>query len=103
MKTSSDGAARSIDELVGRLSLEGPDVAKSEYASHRQRRGMSVLRILIADDHDLMRRGIRSLLESCGWTICAEAARGPRSCRKGRPIETGYCDPRHQHARIKRN
>ncbi len=43
---------------------------------------MSVLRILIADDHDLMRRGIRSLLESCGWTICAEAARGRDAVEK---------------------
>jgi DNA-binding NarL/FixJ family response regulator len=38
---------------------------------------MSSLRILIADDHDLMRRGIRALLEShAGWTVCAEAQNG---------------------------
>ena len=41
-----------------------------------------MLRILIADDHDLVRRGIRSLLESCGWTICAEAARGREAVEK---------------------
>src|ERR1700726_1296947 len=35
------------------------------------------IRILIADDHDLMRRGLRALLESHpGWEICGEAANG---------------------------
>ncbi|HEV2206469.1 MAG TPA: response regulator transcription factor [Candidatus Acidoferrales bacterium] len=38
---------------------------------------MSNLRILIADDHDLLRRGVKSLLEShAGWTVCAEARTG---------------------------
>ena len=36
-----------------------------------------MLRILIADDHELARRGIRSLLEShSGWEVCAEAKDG---------------------------
>jgi len=36
-----------------------------------------VLRILIADDHEVARRGIRSLLESHpGWEVCAEAKDG---------------------------
>jgi DNA-binding NarL/FixJ family response regulator len=35
------------------------------------------IRILIADDHDLMRRGLRALLESHpGWEICGEASNG---------------------------
>src|ERR1700721_3364498 len=34
-------------------------------------------RILIADDHDVARKGIRSLLESHpGWEICGEAKNG---------------------------
>jgi DNA-binding NarL/FixJ family response regulator len=34
-------------------------------------------RILIADDHDLMRRGIRELLETQpGWQVCGEASNG---------------------------
>lgn len=38
---------------------------------------MSVLRILIADDHEVARKGIRSLLEShAGWEVCGEAADG---------------------------
>ncbi len=36
-----------------------------------------MLRILVADDHELARRGIRSLLESHpGWEVCAEAKDG---------------------------
>jgi DNA-binding NarL/FixJ family response regulator len=39
--------------------------------------GKSMLRILIADDHDVARRGIRSLLESHpGWQVCGEAKDG---------------------------
>ena len=38
---------------------------------------MSALRILIADDHDVARGGIRSLLEDhSGWEICGEAKDG---------------------------
>jgi DNA-binding NarL/FixJ family response regulator len=38
---------------------------------------VSLLRILIADDHDVARRGIRSLLEGHpGWEICGEAKDG---------------------------
>ena len=36
-----------------------------------------MLRILIADDHELARRGIRALLESHpGWEVCGEAKDG---------------------------
>jgi len=36
-----------------------------------------MLRILIADDHELARRGIRALLENHpGWEVCAEAKDG---------------------------
>ena len=35
------------------------------------------LRILVADDHSVVRRGLRELLESRkGWKVCAEAADG---------------------------
>ncbi len=38
---------------------------------------MSVLRILIADDHEVARKGIRSLLENhVGWEVCGEARDG---------------------------
>jgi DNA-binding NarL/FixJ family response regulator len=38
---------------------------------------MNPLRILIADDHDLLRRGVRTLLESRpNWEVCGEAKTG---------------------------
>jgi DNA-binding NarL/FixJ family response regulator len=38
---------------------------------------MKPLRILVADDHDLMRRGIKTLLQThAGWEICGEAQTG---------------------------
>src|SRR5260370_17818943 len=38
---------------------------------------MSALRILVADDHEVVRRGLCVLLKShAGWEVCAEAADG---------------------------
>ena len=38
---------------------------------------MSDLRIFIADDHEVARKGIRSLLENhAGWEVCGEARDG---------------------------
>ena len=38
---------------------------------------MESLRILVADDHDIVRQGLRSLLESQpGWVVCGEASNG---------------------------
>ena len=40
---------------------------------------MPALRILIADDHAVVRKGLRTLLESRpGWEVCAEATDGTR-------------------------
>jgi DNA-binding NarL/FixJ family response regulator len=37
----------------------------------------TTLRILLADDHDIVRRGLKELLqERPGWTVCAEASNG---------------------------
>ena len=49
----------------------------------------NVLRILIADDHEVARSGIRTLLESHpGWEVCAEAKDGREAvelCNKTKP------------------
>ena len=35
------------------------------------------VRILLADDHEIVRRGLRALLEThAGWEVCGEAADG---------------------------
>lgn len=49
---------------------------------------MRNLRILIADDHDLMRRGLKALLESHpGWTVCAEAHTGREAVSKAEELK----------------
>jgi len=44
-------------------------------------------RILIADDHELMRRGLRGLIESHNdWAVCGEAVEGNEAVRKTREL-----------------
>jgi DNA-binding NarL/FixJ family response regulator len=43
------------------------------------------VRILVADDHHVVRTGLRALLESkSGWQVCAEAANGREAVEKAR-------------------
>ncbi len=45
-------------------------------------------RILLADDHELIRRGTRVLLEAHpGWCICGEAAGGREAVQKARELK----------------
>ena len=49
--------------------------------------GGEALRILIADDHELVRRGVRSLLESQpGWEVCGEASNGRQAVAEARRL-----------------
>ena len=44
---------------------------------------MIIVRIMIADDHAIVRRGLRSLLETQpGWEVCAEASNGREAVEK---------------------
>jgi len=45
------------------------------------------LRILVADDHHVVRTGLRTLLETeRGWQVCAEAANGREAVEKARAL-----------------
>jgi DNA-binding NarL/FixJ family response regulator len=49
---------------------------------------MCALRILIADDHEVFRRGTQTLLESHqGWKVCAEAASGREAVEKAKQLK----------------
>jgi DNA-binding NarL/FixJ family response regulator len=49
---------------------------------------MNAYRILIADDHEVVRRGIRSLLESHpGWEVCAEAKDGREAVERSKELK----------------
>jgi DNA-binding NarL/FixJ family response regulator len=44
---------------------------------------VSTLRILVADDHETVRRGVRVLLEAhAGWQVCEEAVEGREAVEK---------------------
>ena len=48
---------------------------------------MKPVRILVADDHALVRRGIRTLLENQpGWKVCAEASDGRDAVEKAKQL-----------------
>ena len=52
-------------------------------SSHPQRAAQDAVRILVADDHEVMRLGIRNLLESKpGWRVSAEASNGKEAVEK---------------------
>jgi DNA-binding NarL/FixJ family response regulator len=41
------------------------------------------VRVLVADDHEVMRMGIRNLLQDrSGWSVCAEASNGQEAVEK---------------------
>ena len=49
---------------------------------------MTPVRVLIADDHEVVRRGVRSVLEAQpGWSVCGEASTGREAVAKA--IELG--------------
>jgi DNA-binding NarL/FixJ family response regulator len=49
---------------------------------------MAPLRILVADDHQVVRTGLRTLLESkTGWQVCAEAANGREAVEKASELQ----------------
>jgi len=49
---------------------------------------MAVLRILIADDHSVVRAGLRTLLECRpGWEVCAEASDGRDAVEKAAKLK----------------
>jgi DNA-binding NarL/FixJ family response regulator len=51
-------------------------------------KGTKPLRILVADDHELVRRGIRGLLRSRrGWTVVGEAMNGREAVQKANRLK----------------
>ena len=64
---------------------------------------MSVLRILIADDHEVARKGIRALLENhVGWEVCGEARDGREAVESAAKSEARCAPARHRNAELER-
>src|SRR5437016_13433125 len=52
---------------------------------------MTALRILVADDHEIVRRGLCAILEShTGWEVCGEAADGREAVEKTRQLNPDF-------------
>src|SRR5467141_3164316 len=59
------------------------------------------VRILVADDHQVVRTGLRALLESrTGWQVCAEAANGREAVEKAGQLKPECGSARHRYATL---
>src|SRR5271163_558302 len=83
VETHSEVASSHYGKLV-----QGGAPQKPDTNPFLRERKMKVLRILIADDHDLMRRGIKGMLQShAGWEICGEAHTGREAVSKAQELK----------------
>jgi DNA-binding NarL/FixJ family response regulator len=49
---------------------------------------MTTIKVLIADDHDLMRRGIKAIIETKkGWEVCGEVRTGAQAVAKAKELK----------------
>src|ERR1700751_3016413 len=67
------------------LARAAPHARKARMSECR-RTSVSPLRILIVDDHEAVRSGLRTLLSSSEWTISGEACDGLEALEKTRSI-----------------
>ena len=60
---------------------------------------MAVFRIFIADDHEVVRKGLCALLQAeAGWEICGRGVGRAHRNGKNPRTKTGCKHPRHRHA-----
>ena len=58
---------------------------------------MEPIRLLVADDHEIVRRGIRTLLEAQpGWQVTAEASDGREAVEKALEIKPDFVAAKYQ-------
>jgi DNA-binding NarL/FixJ family response regulator len=63
------------------------DVQPSQMPSPTEEAIMGNLRLLVADDHDIVRKGVRTMLEEQpGWKVVAEAAGGREAIEKAKLV-----------------
>ena len=78
-------AERAIEASAKTDSSAAESVVSS---AERESNGNARRRILIADDHEVMRRGVRGLIESHNeWAVCGEAVEGKEAVKKSRELK----------------
>jgi len=60
----------------------GSDAQITDSSGRKIETAKRPFRILIADDHEALRRGLRSALLGAGWQVCGEAADGRQAIEK---------------------
>jgi CheY-like chemotaxis protein len=63
------------------------DPTPREEGSRKTETAKKTFRILIADDHEALRRGLRSALLGAGWQVCGEAADGKQAIEKTKELK----------------
>lgn len=58
-------------------SLDSPGEGDARVSERKK-----LIRILIADDHEAVRRGLRSALSAAGWEVCADVVNGKEAVAK---------------------
>ncbi len=79
------GMRERIRQLSGTFDVEFTDSGTTVRVSVPLNKGTSMkpVRILIADDHEVVRQGVRTVLEAqAGWIVCGEASTGREAVAK---------------------
>ena len=100
------GIDERVKELNGVMTVSSPAGAGTALAIHLpcQSDGRRLrLRVLLADDHGIVRRGLRGLVEEAGLSVVAEAADGLEAITAARGASPRSPDRRHRHAAAERH
>lgn len=68
-------------------ATQGSDSLSTDAGGRSADTARKVFRILIADDHEALRRGLRSALLGAGWQVCGEAADGRQAIDKAAELK----------------
>lgn len=69
------------------LTLVSEESQNEKPGDERASAPAPALRVLIADDHEAVRRGLRSAIWGAGWQVCGEATNGREAIAKVRELE----------------
>jgi len=83
------GMRERMTQLGGKLEIESSSSGTTVRVSIPLRTESPMpVRILVADDHQVVRTGLRALLESkTGWQVCAEASNGREAVEKASQLK----------------
>jgi DNA-binding NarL/FixJ family response regulator len=70
------------ETLLPTLSLSSDAAPADDTRATTKKR----LRVLIADDHEAVRRGLKSAVAGAGWDVCGEATNGKEAIEQAREL-----------------